>query len=113
MNSGRYILSQVLDLVDRKALSRLVERYNAESRVRHFGISLFSVGKNSKYGLVWWGAMRPQTPHRSPRQAFGGNFGCWRQVDRGDKGFGEFARGRAAVKEEGWIKTIFSPLGWD
>jgi hypothetical protein len=37
MNSGRYILSQVLDLVDRKTLSRLVERYNAESRVRHFG----------------------------------------------------------------------------
>jgi len=37
MNSGRYILSQVLDLVDRKMLSRLVERYNAESGVRHFG----------------------------------------------------------------------------
>jgi hypothetical protein len=37
MNSGRYILSQILDLVDRKTLSRLVERYNAESRVRHFG----------------------------------------------------------------------------
>jgi len=37
MNSGRYILSQVLDLVDRKTLSRLVERYDAESRVRHFG----------------------------------------------------------------------------
>ncbi len=37
MNSGRYILSQVLDLVDRKMLSRLVERYNAESRVKHFG----------------------------------------------------------------------------
>jgi hypothetical protein len=37
MNSGRYILSQVLDLVDRKMLFRLIERYNAESRVRHFG----------------------------------------------------------------------------
>lgn len=37
MNSGRYILSQVLDLVDRKTLSRLVERYDAESRVQHFG----------------------------------------------------------------------------
>jgi hypothetical protein len=37
MNSGRYILSQVLDLVDRKTLSRLVERHDAESRVRHFG----------------------------------------------------------------------------
>ena len=37
MNSGRFILSQVLDLVDRKMLFRLVERYDAESRVRHFG----------------------------------------------------------------------------
>jgi hypothetical protein len=37
MNSGRYILSQVLDLVDRKTLSRLVQRYGAESRIRHFG----------------------------------------------------------------------------
>jgi hypothetical protein len=37
MNFGRFILSQLLDLVDRKTLSRLVERYGAESRVRHFG----------------------------------------------------------------------------
>lgn len=37
MNSGRHILSQILDLVDRKTLSRLVERYDAETRVRHFG----------------------------------------------------------------------------
>lgn len=37
MNSGRYVLSQVLDLVERKLLSRLVERYDAERRVRHFG----------------------------------------------------------------------------
>lgn len=37
MNSGRHILSQVLDLVERKTLSRLVKRYDAESRVRHFG----------------------------------------------------------------------------
>ena len=37
MSSGRYILSQVLDLVDRKSLSRLVQRYDAESKVRHFG----------------------------------------------------------------------------
>jgi len=37
MNSDRFILSQVLDLVDRKTLSRLVELYDAESRVRHFG----------------------------------------------------------------------------
>jgi len=36
MNSGRYVLSQVLDLVHRQTLDRLVERYNAESRVRHF-----------------------------------------------------------------------------
>ena len=37
MNTGRYVLSQVLDLVDRKTLFRLVQRYDAESRVRHFG----------------------------------------------------------------------------
>ena len=37
MNSGRYVLSQVLELIDRKLLFRLVERYDAESRVRHFG----------------------------------------------------------------------------
>jgi hypothetical protein len=37
MNSGHHILSQVLDLVDRKTLTRLVDRYDAESRVRHFG----------------------------------------------------------------------------
>jgi hypothetical protein len=37
MNSGRYVLSQILDLVDRKTLSRLVNRYDAECRVKHFG----------------------------------------------------------------------------
>jgi hypothetical protein len=37
MNSGRYVLSQLLDLVHRQTLDRLVQRYNAESRVRHFG----------------------------------------------------------------------------
>ena len=37
MNSGRYVLSQILDLVHWQTLSRLVERYDAESRVRHFG----------------------------------------------------------------------------
>jgi len=37
MNAGRHVISQVLDLVDRKTLSRLVARYHAESRVRHFG----------------------------------------------------------------------------
>jgi len=37
MNSGRFVLSQVLDLIHRQTLDRLVERYDAESRVRHFG----------------------------------------------------------------------------
>ena len=37
MNAGRYVLSQILELVDRKTLARLVTRYDAESRVRHFG----------------------------------------------------------------------------
>jgi hypothetical protein len=37
MNTGRYVLSQVLDMVHRQTLDRLVGRYNAESRVRHFG----------------------------------------------------------------------------
>ena len=37
MNSGRFVLSQLLDLVHRETLDRLVERYDAESRVRHFG----------------------------------------------------------------------------
>ena len=37
MNSGRFVLSQVLDLIHRQTLDRLVERYAAESRVRHFG----------------------------------------------------------------------------
>lgn len=37
MNSGRYILSQVLDLVHRQTLDRLAQRYEASSRVRHFG----------------------------------------------------------------------------
>ena len=37
MNSGRFVLTQLLDLIHRQTLDRLVERYNAESRVRHFG----------------------------------------------------------------------------
>lgn len=37
MNPGRFVLSQILDLVHRQALDRLVKRYDAESRVRHFG----------------------------------------------------------------------------
>ena len=37
MNSGRYVLSQVLDLIHWETLRRLVQRYNAEARVKHFG----------------------------------------------------------------------------
>ncbi len=36
MNTGRYVLSQIIELVERKTLSRLVARYGAEERVRHF-----------------------------------------------------------------------------
>lgn len=37
MNSGRFVLSQVLDQVHRQTLDRLVQRYGANHRVRHFG----------------------------------------------------------------------------
>ncbi|MCX6979188.1 MAG: IS4 family transposase [Verrucomicrobia bacterium] len=37
MNSGRYVLTQLLDLVHWQTLARLVARFDAESRVRHFG----------------------------------------------------------------------------
>ena len=37
MHTGLYVLSQVLELVDCKSLSRLVQRYDAESKVWHFG----------------------------------------------------------------------------
>lgn len=37
MNTGRFVLSQVLDMVHRQTLDRLVRRYDAEKRVRHFG----------------------------------------------------------------------------
>ena len=37
MNTGRYVLSQILDFVHRETLSRYAERYNAEERVKHFG----------------------------------------------------------------------------
>jgi hypothetical protein len=36
MNSDRYVLSQIIELVERKTLSRLIARYGAEERVRHF-----------------------------------------------------------------------------
>lgn len=37
MNSGRYVLSQVLELIHWETLKRLVQRYDAEARVKHFG----------------------------------------------------------------------------
>lgn len=37
MNTGRYIVSQLLDLVHWQSLSRCAKRYEAEQRVRHFG----------------------------------------------------------------------------
>lgn len=37
LNSGRFVLTQLLDLIHRQTLDRLVERYNADARVRHFG----------------------------------------------------------------------------
>ena len=37
MNTGRYILSQVMDQIHWQTLSRLVDKYSAEARVRHFG----------------------------------------------------------------------------
>jgi len=37
MNTGRFILSQVLDLVHRQTLDRIVTRYEPTSSVRHFG----------------------------------------------------------------------------
>jgi len=37
MNSGRTSSLRSSDFVNRKPLSRLVDRYDAESRIRHFG----------------------------------------------------------------------------
>lgn len=37
MNSGRFILSQVLDLVHRQTLDRIVKRHEPKISVRHFG----------------------------------------------------------------------------
>lgn len=37
MNSGRYVLSQVLEHIHWQTLKRLSARYGAETRVRHFG----------------------------------------------------------------------------
>ena len=38
MISGRFILSQILDLIHRETLSRLASCFHADSRVRHFGV---------------------------------------------------------------------------
>ena len=38
MISGRFILSQILDLIHRETLARLASRFQPESRVRHFGV---------------------------------------------------------------------------
>ncbi len=37
MNHGRYVLSQITDLIHRQTLQRAVERYHGEDSVRHFG----------------------------------------------------------------------------
>jgi Transposase DDE domain/Domain of unknown function (DUF4372) len=37
MNSGRFVLSQVLDLVHRQTLDRIVKRFEPASSTRHFG----------------------------------------------------------------------------
>jgi len=37
MNSGRFILSQILDLIHRQTLDRIVKRYEPTISVRHFG----------------------------------------------------------------------------
>lgn len=37
MNSGRFVLTQIIDLVHRQTLDRLASRYNESERVRHFG----------------------------------------------------------------------------
>jgi hypothetical protein len=38
MISDRFIFSQILDLIHRETLARLASRFQAESRVRHFGV---------------------------------------------------------------------------
>ena len=43
MNFDCYVLSQILDLVHRQTLDRFVQRFDAESRIRHFGC----LGSNS------------------------------------------------------------------
>ncbi len=37
MNTGRYVLSQIAEMVPRVTIERLADRYGAEKRVKHFG----------------------------------------------------------------------------
>lgn len=37
MNSGRFILSQILDLIHRQTLDRIIKRYDPSGSFRHFG----------------------------------------------------------------------------
>ena len=37
MNSGRFVLSQILDLIHRQTLDRIVDRYQPGSCIRHYG----------------------------------------------------------------------------
>ena len=48
MNTGRFILSQIIDLVHRQTLDRIAKRYDPSGSFRHFGyrqqfMSRFSV----------------------------------------------------------------------
>ena len=57
MNSGRYILFQVLDLVHWQTHSRLVQRYDAESKVRHFACRQQLICMTFAQ-LTWWEGFR-------------------------------------------------------
>jgi len=70
MISGRHVLSQILDLVDRKTLFRLVERCDAESRVRHFG------RHQRTAGLTALGGFGQDTPAQSPAALRGRRLGA-------------------------------------
>jgi len=37
MNTGRFVISQILDLVHRQTLDRIVNRYESNAATRHFG----------------------------------------------------------------------------
>jgi hypothetical protein len=79
MNSGRFILSQVLDLVHRQTLDRLVERYDAESRVRHFGCRQQLICM--AFAQMTWQEAKTSFPGREERGIFTApclrkNFSC-------------------------------------